>query len=108
MEVAVKEQVAQDIQFLGRGQYLHRFLLLCVVRRQESAQARYEGWRDWTMPVEGRQTIRLAADFAPPVTAPDAFLDESARAWKKNQKDFLCNITEMIAAAKEAGALGER
>ena len=98
-----------DVELTNYGKPSVRTSLAMTAKQfsQLPAKERYEAWRHWTMPAQGRQTIRFVADFAPPVDAPDAFLDSDARAWKSLRKHFLCNLTEMVLAAEESGSLAE-
>ncbi len=83
--------------------------LAVVVRHLStvSPRQRYEAWRDWTMPVVDRQTVRFIAQGVRTRTAFDAFLEISPQQGKLPDGDLLCNLTEMIDAAKACGALDE-
>ena len=98
-----------DVELTNYGKPSVKTALAVTTKKllQKPAKERYEAWRDWTMPTKGRETIRFVAEFAPPVATPDAFLNEEAKAWKSAKKYFMCNLTEMVLAAKEAGSLAE-
>lgn len=72
-----------------------------------SPEARYEAWRNWTLPQEKRQSVRLVAEWVEPVTAPRAFLEIAPVSGALHTGDLLSNFTELIAAAREVGKLDE-
>ena len=79
---------------------------MAVVCREMSGlppQKRYEAWRDWTLPVEGRQTVRLAAAWVEPVRVPKQFLETAHVQGRHHTGDLLSNFTELLAAADESG-----
>jgi hypothetical protein len=83
---------------------------LAVICREAShlaPQARYEAWRDWTLPQAGRQSVRLAAEWVQPVAVPRAFLETAPPSGELHSGDLLCNVTELIAAAVDAGRIDE-
>ncbi|MCA9009658.1 MAG: DUF1583 domain-containing protein [Planctomycetaceae bacterium] len=67
----------------------------------------FETWRDWTMPKEDRQTVRMVAQFMRPIDAPESFLQLDPRPGIPRQSNLLCNLTEMLSAAAACGALDE-
>ena len=83
--------------------------LAVVVRHLStlSPQQRYDAWRDWTMPVADRQTVRFIAQGVRSRSAFDPFLEITPQPGTLPDGDLLCNLTEMIRAAKECGALDE-
>ena len=81
---------------------------LAVVCREMSRLAperRYEAWRDWTLPIAGRQTVRLMAEWVEPVRVPANFLETARARGELHSGDMLCNFTELLAAAQSAGRL---
>ncbi|MDA1049521.1 MAG: DUF1583 domain-containing protein [Planctomycetota bacterium] len=83
---------------------------LAVVTREMSllpSEKQYEAWRDWTLPVDGRKTIRLAAEWVEPVRVPAMFLQTATVRGKHYSGDMLCNFTELLAAAEAAGRVEE-
>lgn len=81
--------------------------IVCRDLTTKPAQLRYEAWRNWTLPQEGRQTVRLAAEWVRPVNVPPVFLALAPPAGKPHVGDLSCNMTELISAAQEAGKLEE-
>ncbi len=118
-EEAAKSGVpALAMDFMGRvADYSHSnynrpslktaLAVTCRELSRKTPEERYESWYQWTMPTEGRRTIRLAADFVPPVKVSNAFLDAAAISFKQKQQDFLCNMLELVKAAQESGKLDE-
>lgn len=83
---------------------------LAVVCREMSLLSpvqQYEAWRDWTMPIEGRQTIRLVAEWVEPIRVPASFLQTTGSRVKYYSGDMLCNFMELLAAAEAADRLKE-
>jgi len=83
---------------------------LSIVARHFSTlepRAQFEAWRDWTMPVNDRQTVRLAAQFVKPANIPTPFLQLNPIPGTPHQTDLICNLTELLAAAAKCGALDE-
>lgn len=82
--------------------------LAIVVRhfRTMDAQTRYEKWRDWTMPKEGRQTVRLVSHWIPSVP-PAPGLEMSQVVAALDGSSTLCNLTELVQSAKEANSLSD-
>ncbi|MFV1963987.1 MAG: DUF1583 domain-containing protein [Pirellulaceae bacterium] len=72
-----------------------------------SAEKQYEAWRDWTLPVEGRQTVRLVAEWVEPVRVPKSFLDAVEIHGQLHSGDMLCNFTELLASAHACGRIEE-
>ncbi len=81
--------------------------VVCREMDQLSPVQRYEAWRDWTLPVEGRQTVRLTADWIEPVRVPQRFLNATKSSTLRCEEDFLCNFTELLASAEAVGRLEE-
>lgn len=83
---------------------------LAVVCREMSlmpAEKRYEAWRDWTLPAEGRQTVRLAAEWVEPVRVPKPFLAVADVRGQLHSGGMLCNFTELLAAAEASARMAE-
>jgi len=83
---------------------------MAVVCREMSLlppDKQYEAWRDWTLPVEGRTTIRLAAEWVEPVRVPQNFLETAKVLGEHYSADMLSNFTELLAAAEAAGRMEE-
>jgi tetratricopeptide (TPR) repeat protein len=83
---------------------------MAVVCREMSLlppEKQYEAWRDWTLPVEGRTTIRLAAEWVEPVPVPQNFLETAKVLGEHYFGDMLSNFTELLAAAEAAGRMEE-
>ncbi|MDA1231654.1 MAG: DUF1583 domain-containing protein, partial [Planctomycetota bacterium] len=68
---------------------------------------RYEAWRDWTMPTENRRTVRCLTHWIPKSDVPDVFVPAEAPVRQRQHDSALCNLTELIAAARDAGTLAE-
>lgn len=68
---------------------------------------RYLAWRDWTMPTENRRTVRCVADWVSGSPVPDVFVSEDAPSRQRQHDPAVCNLSELIAAAREAGTLDE-
>ncbi len=81
--------------------------VVCRDMNQLPPEKRYEAWRDWTLPVEGRQTVRLAAEWVEPVRIPKRFLDTAAFQGRHHTGDVLSNFTELLTSAQECGRLEE-
>jgi hypothetical protein len=71
------------------------------------AKERYEAWRDWTMPTESRRTVRCLAYRVPANEIPDGFVPEDAPVTQGQLDSGLCNLSELIKAAREAEMLAE-
>ncbi|MEM9643633.1 MAG: DUF1583 domain-containing protein, partial [Planctomycetota bacterium] len=71
------------------------------------ADQRYEILHDWTMPTEGRQSIRFVTEFSPPTSIPVAFRQKSDPSTQSSEHQIISNFTRLIDAAKDAGKLGE-
>ncbi|MBL8810519.1 MAG: DUF1583 domain-containing protein [Planctomycetaceae bacterium] len=82
--------------------------LAIVVRhfRAMDSQKRYEAWRDWTMPKEGRQTVRLVCHSIPAVPQVPG-LDKTKVVQALDGSAILCNLTELVQSAKEANCLSD-
>lgn len=82
--------------------------LAIVVRhwRTVDSQKRYEVWRDWTMPKEGRQTVRLVCHWIPSVP-PAPGLDTAQVVQALDGSSILCNLTELVQSAKDANVLSD-
>jgi len=83
-------------------------LPLAVVHRelnQLPPAERYEAWRGWTMPQEGRQTVRFSASYVQPMGVPREFLSEAVAKLPFHSTDFLCNFVDLLDAAEAAGKL---
>ena len=70
-------------------------------------QQRYEAWRDWTMPTQDRRTVRCVADWVPNSLVPEVFVPADAPSRQRQHDPAVCNLSELIAAAREAGRLEE-
>ena len=68
---------------------------------------RYEAWKNWTLPTDDRRTVRCLAHWGPKLTVPDAFVGAEAPIKQVRGETTLCNLTELISAAREAGTLEE-
>ena len=68
---------------------------------------RYEAWRTWTMPTENRRTVRCLAHWIQDSHIPDIFVPADAPVRQTQFDSVVCNLTELIDAAREAGTLEE-
>jgi hypothetical protein len=94
-------------QNYGRPSLTVSLAAVCRDLRGRSPKERYEAWRDWTLPAEGRQSVRLLAEWIEPVTVPSTFLPKD-QAIQFGQSDFLlCNFHELLDAAADAGTFDE-
>jgi tetratricopeptide (TPR) repeat protein len=80
---------------------------VCRALRSQTPQERYEAWRDWTLPAEGRQNVRLIAEWVQPTTMPGAFLPKDRPQTVLRDEHMLCNFHELLDAAEEAGKFEE-
>ncbi len=71
------------------------------------AAERYETWRTWTMPTEGRQTIRFLTEIIRSNSVPPAFLEDGATPKDPHTSRLLSNFTELVSTAAETGKLAE-
>jgi tetratricopeptide (TPR) repeat protein len=81
--------------------------VVCQCMSRLSAQQQYEVWRDWTLPTEGRQTIRLAAQWVEPVRVPASILSVAELRGELHTTDHLSNFTELLDNAQECGRMQE-
>ncbi|MBI2478143.1 MAG: DUF1583 domain-containing protein, partial [Planctomycetia bacterium] len=81
--------------------------VICREMSLLSPEKQYEAWRDWTLPLAGRQTIRLAAEWVEPVRVPQSFLDIADVHDEPHAGDMLSNFTELLTAAEAANRLEE-
>lgn len=68
---------------------------------------RYEAWRNWTMPTENRRTVRCLAYWIPGTSIPNGFVATDVPVKQSHLDSTLCNLTELISAARESGTLEE-
>ncbi len=68
---------------------------------------RYEAWRNWTMPTETRRSVRCVANRIPGIDIPEVIVSSDSRSKLSRESSVVCNLTELIAAAREAGKLEE-
>lgn len=83
---------------------------LAVVFREMSARTpeeRFEAWRDWTMPTEGRQTCRLTGEWVEPVRVPQNILAASSVQGEIYDGNLLDNFTALLDSAEECDRLTE-
>jgi Flp pilus assembly protein TadD len=81
--------------------------VVCRELNRRTPEERYQAWRAWTLPQEGRQTVRLAAEWARPAVIPPVFLSEAARNEKYHTGELISNFNELIDAAEACGKLEE-
>ena len=81
--------------------------VVCRDLRALSPEKRYQAWRAWTLPVEGRRTVRLAAEWVQPVRVPKRFLDTATYPGPHHADGLLSNFTELLTSAHECGRLEE-
>ena len=76
--------------------------------RKKKAQDRYETWKTWTLPTEGRQSVRMFAqwDADGDSVVPAEFLGQKD-AIEPNLNGFVSNFHELIDAAQESGNIEE-
>ena len=77
------------------------------VRRDEAAD-RYETWKNWTLPVKGRQTVRMVSHWDPE-SYPEVPIEFRKRndSYQPDANGFVSNLHELIDAAKESGNIEE-
>ncbi len=95
------DQPANDY---GRPGLMTPLAIITRHYRTLDPQNRYEAWRNWTMPAEGRQTVRVVCHWLPSVP-PAPGLDPSQVVQPLDGSSILCNLTELIQSAKEANSL---
>ncbi len=81
--------------------------VVCRDLNKLTPEERYEAWRKWTLPQEGRQTVRLTAEWVRPVDVPKVFLSPAAQQAKYHDGELISNFGELLNAAKEVGKLAE-
>lgn len=83
--------------------------LASVVRhlRTLPAAQRYEQWRAWTMPIEGRQTLRVLYETYSPTQVPLAFATADHPLENQLDSRVLSNLAELVDAAKQADTLND-
>lgn len=103
-----------DVTFNEQGPVnTHAALAAAACRITErSAEERYALWRDWTLPAEGRRTVRLTADEVEPVTLPPELYKlrgqtDGADLELIRRYDVLSNFGLLVEAAREANALAD-
>lgn len=96
-----------DYSQYGRPSLTLPLAVACRKIKLLAPQQQYETWRDWTLPVEGRQTVRIAGDWIEPVKFPQVFLEENPEAHAIHRADYLCNLVELVNAAEAAGTLDD-
>lgn len=75
--------------------------------RSLEPRERYERWRDWTLQIDQRKSIRVAAEVVPRIHIPDALLDSYRQKNRLPDRLLLCNLTELVDAAAACAALDE-
>ena len=80
-----------------------------VIRQLRSAppQERYAAWLKWTLPIEGRQTLRAVHQVHSVAVVPRAFTTENRPYDTQLQDALLSNLTELVDAAQQADQLAE-
>ncbi|MCC7336239.1 MAG: DUF1583 domain-containing protein [Pirellulaceae bacterium] len=68
---------------------------------------RYAAWLKWTMPIEGRQTLRALHQVHAPVVVPRAFTTANRPYDTQLHDTLLSNFTELVDAAQQANQLAE-
>ncbi len=83
--------------------------LAIVVRHLQSLSPddRYEAWRNWTLPTEGRETIRFVCEIYAHHRIPSGFLPNAGETEPAVSPTFLSNFSELVSAARDAGKLDE-
>ena len=76
--------------------------------RRSSAEDQFDKWSAWTMPTEGRQTVRMATkwDRVMPSVAMADFCKKKL-IFKEDQSGIISNFYEMIDAAEELNRIEE-
>jgi len=106
------------LDFLGRtcdfevGEYSRPTLALplAIVTRNlqtPSPGERFDAWHRWTMPTEGRQTVRFINESYRQGKVPKAFLDPLSPYLEFELPSQLSNFTELIDAAEQAKKLDD-
>ena len=83
---------------------------MVIIRRElsgKSAQERYETWLNWTMPIEARKTVRVAAEWVELSNIPEPFLAIKPLENPVTATELISNFTELVASAAEANTLDE-
>ncbi len=97
---------APTTQYSSSGQSLPLPMAVSVRHfHSTSAAERYDAWHAWTMPTEGRQTVRVIAERIPYSFAPVAFLKNSLSTDNSIDAELTSNLTELIDAARNLGSL---
>jgi hypothetical protein len=96
-----------DFQYQNNQRPSLTMALGTVIRelRRRSPQARYDAWRDWTLPTEKRRTVRLIAEWIEPLSAPASLVPAGESEPLKRSEKLLCSVTELLDAAEAAGKL---
>ncbi len=83
--------------------------LAIVIRQLRSLgpQERYDTWLKWTMPTEGRQTLRAVHQDHSLSVVPRAFATEKRPYDTQLHDTLLSNFTELVDAAQQAHQLAE-
>lgn len=108
------DSIAQD--YLGRatdfevtqyGNIEFGPALAMVARQLRSlpAQERYSKWLKWTLPAEGRQSLRAVHQVVPPTFVAAAFTSKSHPYETQLRDGLISNFTELVDAAKQTNQL---
>ncbi len=83
--------------------------LSIVIRQFRSlpAEERYAKWLEWTLPTEGRQTLRAVHEATVPTNVPQAFASKSHPYETQLRDGLLSNFLELVDAAKHAKRLDD-
>ena len=73
--------------------------------RDLPAAERYQLWYQWTMPVEGRQTLRTLFETQSSSMVPQTFFAEERLFNAQLRQPLLSNFSELVDAAREANQL---
>ncbi len=73
--------------------------------RSLDAQQRYQTWADWTLPTDSRRTVRFVIENIPVSDVPEAFATRKIDVKTVGKSSLLCNLTELVSAAKAAKQL---
>ena len=75
-----------------------------AVRKTEAAK-RYDTWKTWTLPTEGRQTVRMVTHWNSGANVPAEFRKSKQVEGTMSNEKIVSNFNELIDAAKESGRL---
>ncbi|MCA9034366.1 MAG: DUF1583 domain-containing protein [Planctomycetaceae bacterium] len=100
---------ATDFEVEEYGRPNMRTTLASLVRhvRRLPASDGYSAWHQWTMPVQGRNTLRVLFETTTPKIIPELFIDSKEQAATQVNERLLSNLAELVESGKRAGRLAD-